>query len=201
MATGNGLRMDDGLRAIGLDLDEESRRWPERSDLDRNRRGWHADNAKASSRSSTISGWIDAHAEDGRPRTVPALWPVRSGCPEGAKWDARRFVDDALRLGANVVTRSRVERPIVEDGAATGVIVRRGIRRRFQPADLVVLEAGGLGTPPILERSGIRCDPTLVVDPVLTVAGRRSRAWQCKGSRCRSSHIATASFCLPTSTT
>jgi hypothetical protein len=60
------------------------------------------------------------------------------------------------------------------------VIAREGIRRRFHPADLVVLAAGGFGTPPILERSGIRCDPTLFVDPVLTVAGRRSRAWQCK---------------------
>jgi choline dehydrogenase-like flavoprotein len=73
-----------------------------------------------------------------------------------------------------------VDRLVIEHGAATGVIVRRGVRRRFHAADLVVLAAGGLGTPPILERSGIRCDPTLFVDPVLTIAGRRSRAWQCK---------------------
>jgi choline dehydrogenase-like flavoprotein len=34
----------------------------------------------------------------------------------------------------------------------------------------VVLAAGGLGTPPILERSGIAGEPRLFVDPVLTVA-------------------------------
>jgi choline dehydrogenase-like flavoprotein len=96
------------------------------------------------------------------------------------KWDARRFVEDAVRRGAHLVTRSRVERLVLEHGAATGVIAREGMRERFHPADLVVLAAGGLGTPPILERSGIRCDPTLSVDPVLTIAGRRSRAWQCK---------------------
>jgi len=79
-----------------------------------------------------------------------------------------------------VITRSPVERIVIESGAATGVIVRRGLRERYLPADLVVLAAGGLGTPSILERSGIPCDPTLFVDPVLTIAGRRTRAWQCK---------------------
>jgi choline dehydrogenase-like flavoprotein len=89
-------------------------------------------------------------------------------------------VQDAVGLGARVVTRARVQRLVVEGGAATGVVATEGLRRRFHPADLVVLAAGGLGTPPILERSGISCDRTLFVDPVLTVAGRRSRAWQCK---------------------
>jgi hypothetical protein len=34
----------------------------------------------------------------------------------------------------------------------------------------VVLGAGGLGTPALLERSGIACEPRLFVDPVLCVA-------------------------------
>ena len=38
-------------------------------------------------------------------------------------------------------------------------------------ADLVVLAAGGFGTPVILEKSGIPCGKTLFVDPVLCVAG------------------------------
>jgi choline dehydrogenase-like flavoprotein len=50
---------------------------------------------------------------------------------------------------------------------------------RLLSADLVVLAAGGLGTPAILERSGIRCEPSLSVDPVLTVAARMPSAWQC----------------------
>jgi hypothetical protein len=43
----------------------------------------------------------------------------------------------------------------------------------------VVLAAGGFGTPAILERSGIECEQTLFVDPVLTVAARVPNAWQC----------------------
>ena len=45
-------------------------------------------------------------------------------------------------------------------------------------ADLVVLAAGGFGTPAILGRSGIACEPRLFVDPVLTVAARWPGAWQ-----------------------
>ena len=47
--------------------------------------------------------------------------------------------------------------------------VRAGRRREFVPADLVVLAAGGFGTPPLLEHSGIPCEPRLFVDPVLCV--------------------------------
>jgi choline dehydrogenase-like flavoprotein len=181
IATGNGLRMDDDLRALGLDLDEEfgeiAREIPVSTG---HRLGWHATTRR-------LFGVFDDLGLD--PMPMPKMGASERcrhcgrcvlGCPEGVKWDARRFVDDAVRRGASVITASRVERLVVEDGSATGVIVRHGIRRRFQPADLVVLAAGGFGTPPILERSGIPCDPTLFVDPVLTVAGRRSRAWQCK---------------------
>ncbi len=39
-------------------------------------------------------------------------------------------------------------------------------------ADLVMLAAGGLGTPQILADSGIPASPTLFVDPVLCIAAR-----------------------------
>jgi choline dehydrogenase-like flavoprotein len=69
-----------------------------------------------------------------------------------------------------LVPSCRVERVVVEDGRATGVEARQGLARRFHPADLVVLAAGGLGTPVILGNSGIACEPALFVDPVLCVA-------------------------------
>jgi len=49
----------------------------------------------------------------------------------------------------------------------------RGGKRQFLPADLVVAAAGGLGSPVILARSGLRWEQRLFVDPVLCVAGRR----------------------------
>ena len=97
------------------------------------------------------------------------------GCPYGRKWDSRTFLEEAVHRGARVDDPVRVTEVVIEGGRATGVVARRNALHRFAPADLVVLAAGGFGTPAILERSGIECEPTLFVDPVLTVAAASRR--------------------------
>jgi choline dehydrogenase-like flavoprotein len=69
-------------------------------------------------------------------------------------------------------TGTRVERLEIRGGEAVGVVARSGFRRRLETADLIVLAAGGLGTPEILAASGIPGAPRLSVDPVLCVAAR-----------------------------
>ena len=100
------------------------------------------------------------------------------GCPYGNKWDARVFLASAVMRGADVCAGTPIDHVAIEGGRAVGVVTK-GPMARLYPADLVVVAAGGFGTPAILERSGIACDPTLSVDPVLTVAGRLPDAWQC----------------------
>lgn len=77
------------------------------------------------------------------------------GCRCGAKWNAAEWVDEAVAAGAELLTQARVDEVIVENGQARGV---RGVWRG-QPleveADVVVLTAGGIGTPLILQRSGL----------------------------------------------
>ena len=51
-------------------------------------------------------------------------------------------------------------------------------RKKVSIADLIVLAAGGMGTPQILASSGIVCKPTLFVDPVLCVAAPFENAKQ-----------------------
>ncbi|MGE5141133.1 MAG: GMC family oxidoreductase N-terminal domain-containing protein, partial [Rudaea sp.] len=102
------------------------------------------------------------------------------GCRNGAKWDSRRFLQVARERGAQVLTDCRVERVVIEGGRATGVEARRGWSRQFYPADLIILAAGGFGTPVILQNSGIPCEPRLFVDPVLCVATEWDNALQCK---------------------
>jgi len=89
------------------------------------------------------------------------------GCPKEAKWTARSFLDEAVGLGAEVVPKVKVEEVVIRDGVATGVkgYVRGGEAVEIE-ADTVILAAGGLGTPVILQRSGIYeagqgffCDP------------------------------------------
>ncbi len=92
------------------------------------------------------------------------------GCAYGAKWDSRKFLQLALEKGANLRTGCNVEKIVIGGGKAVGVVARRGWRSEFYPADLIILAAGGLGTPVILENSGFVCEKRLFVDPVLCVA-------------------------------
>lgn len=78
------------------------------------------------------------------------------GCRCGAKWNAAEYVDEAVAAGCTLQTGARVERVFVEDGHVTGV---QG-RLRGQPftaqAETVILAAGGIGTPRILQASGFQ---------------------------------------------
>jgi choline dehydrogenase-like flavoprotein len=77
-----------------------------------------------------------------------------SGCEYGAKWDVRTFLDDALAAGAELACRTRVEKVIIERGRAVGVEAIGPGGRQAYHADAVVLAAGGLRTPIILQHSG-----------------------------------------------
>jgi choline dehydrogenase-like flavoprotein len=179
LSAGNALRMDDDLRKIGIDLDREfaelAREIPQST---AHQLGW----SPATRRLFQIS--MDQGLA---PRPTPKLVDFALcrrcgrcvlGCPYGAKWDSRRFLDDAVRMGARLVCGSRVTKVVIRGGRAIGVRARVGLRIVFFPADLVVLSSGGLGTPVILERSGIRCEPRLFVDPVLCVAAPWPRSMQ-----------------------
>ena len=179
LSAGNALRVDHELRALGIDLDEEF---------------------------SELAGDIPVftgHQEKWRPFTKnffkicqemkldPRIMPKMGhyahcrhcgrcvlGCPYGIKWDSRQFLHQAQRKGARLLTAHRVERIIHKNGLAAGVWVRHGLKKKWFPADLVVLAAGGLGTPQLLQNSGIACEATLFVDPVLCVAAEIRDSFQ-----------------------
>jgi choline dehydrogenase-like flavoprotein len=171
LCTGNALRMDDDLKALGFDLDAEFAEIAREIPISTaHQRRWH----KSTRRLFEIFGEMGLN-----PHPTPKMGDYDRciscgrcvlGCPQGAKWDSRRFLEVALAHGAELVSSCRVERVLVQDGRATGVEARQGLARRFYPADLVILAAGGLGTPVILDASGIECEPSLFVDPVLCVA-------------------------------
>ena len=78
------------------------------------------------------------------------------GCRCGAKWNAAEWVDDAVAGGATLWTNARVDRVLTEGGRCVGVEGRRGGRTFKAHADAVVLAAGGIGTPRILQASGMK---------------------------------------------
>lgn len=78
------------------------------------------------------------------------------GCRCGAKWNAAEWVDEAVAAGAELRTRARVDRVLIEDGRAVGVAGRLAGQPFTARAETVVLAAGGIGTPRILQASGLR---------------------------------------------
>jgi choline dehydrogenase-like flavoprotein len=78
------------------------------------------------------------------------------GCRCHAKWSAAEYVDQAVEAGCDLRTGVRVERVLGEDGHVVGVDGRfAGRREPFSArADTVILSAGGIGTPRILQASG-----------------------------------------------
>lgn len=100
------------------------------------------------------------------------------GCYYGARWDSRQWLTEVKDQGAVVLTGAAVDKVLVEDGAATGVLVTKGARQVVLKADEVVLAAGGIGTAQILKRSGLRAEDRLWADIVLTLGGRKKDARQ-----------------------
>ncbi len=94
------------------------------------------------------------------------------GCRCGAKWNAAEWVDEAVAGGAELRTRARVDRVTVEDGQATGVEGRIGGAPFRVRAKTVVVAAGGIGTPRLLQSSGLRdAGEGLTMDATLMVCG------------------------------
>lgn len=94
------------------------------------------------------------------------------GCRCGAKWSAAEFVDQAVAEGCDLWTNAQVERVLVEDGVATGVVGRVGRRPFTIHANTVVLAAGGIGTPRILQQTGLRgAGQGMVMDTTMMVYG------------------------------
>jgi len=93
------------------------------------------------------------------------------GCKLGAKWTAGDYIAEAVEQGAILLKRVRVREVITDNGNAIGV---RGLNSSQTPVEVrakwVIIASGGMGTPVILQRSGIPeagqgffCDPLRMI--------------------------------------
>lgn len=181
ICTGNGLRVDHDLQALGINLDAEFAEIAQEIPISTvHQKRWHKHTRRLFAICQELALDPQPTPKMGSYEQCISCGRCVLGCPQGAKWDSRRFLQVAIEHGAALQTGCKVERVMIEQGRATGVVARKGLLRRFYPADLVILAAGGLGTPIILQNSGIACEPRLSVDPVLTVAALWPNALQCK---------------------
>jgi choline dehydrogenase-like flavoprotein len=181
LATGNALRVDKDLLDLGICLDSEFEELKSEIPIHtRHRQHWR----------DTTNRLFDICTDMNlNPIPLPKMGYAERctncgrcilGCPNGSKWDTRQYIAQALEKGAHLITGCRVEKIYISGGEATGVLAKTGRRSQVYQADLIIIAAGGFATPVILENSGISCENTLFVDPVLCIAAEWRGAFQNK---------------------
>ncbi|MBU3914742.1 GMC family oxidoreductase [bacterium] len=99
-------------------------------------------------------------------------WRCNYGCPYGAKWSGRMSVEDAILSNASLITEAKVKKVLIENNKAVGVEYRKGGTAYKVMAPLVIISAGGIGSPVILNASGIKnTGKDFFFDPLITVMG------------------------------
>jgi len=93
------------------------------------------------------------------------------GCPTGAKWTSLEFVDDAIARGAELLLETKVTRILHTNGKVTAVkAVHKGKEIEIGAAN-IILAAGALATPVILQNSELPAGKGLAGDIFQTTYG------------------------------
>jgi choline dehydrogenase-like flavoprotein len=94
------------------------------------------------------------------------------GCIYGAKWTAQKSIGDALRAGAKLLTDTSVDLVLHSGGEVKGVRARGPSCVMEIDAENVVVAAGGIDTPVILQRSGLsNAGGNFFADPYVNTVG------------------------------
>ncbi len=104
-------------------------------------------------------GWITRNAP-----TCLGCGVCHLGCPSGAKASVdKSLLPEAVNLGARILCRARAQAVIIEGGRARGVEAVVVDPATEEPrgtlkvkADLVIISGSALGTPLVLENSGVQ---------------------------------------------
>jgi len=87
-----------------------------------------------------------------------------TGCKYGAKWTALNPLTKARRAGAKLIKNTTVEKIVYQRSEVKGVQIRNSSGIHEFKADKVILAAGGLGSPRILQNSGLDAGDGLFAD-------------------------------------
>lgn len=94
------------------------------------------------------------------------------GCKYNAKWSAMNYVDEAIKNGALLLTQTKAIKVLVSNGKARGIQAIGPSGPVNIMSNIVILSAGGIQTPIILQRSGIvNAGKRMFCDPWMTTYG------------------------------
>jgi choline dehydrogenase-like flavoprotein len=104
------------------------------------------------------------------------------GCKYGAKWSAVDYVDEAVKNGALLLTQAKAIRVLVSNRKTRGIeaIGPEGLMEII--SDIVIIAAGGIQAPIILQKSGIsNAGKKMFCDSFMTTYGVTKNINQTKG--------------------
>lgn len=157
-SAGNGVRcLEKELAEMGIHLEDEF----EEAEKEMNIRPYNLQRLTRSSKRlqeiSVVLGYeLKAMPKFIDPKKCRRCGNCLMGCPYGAKWTALDYAEEAIENGLKILTNTRVEKVNIEKGKARSMTVT-GKTGNFEVfGKCFILAAGGMGTAPILQRSGIK---------------------------------------------
>jgi len=153
---GNGVRcLEEELAEFGIYLEEEFKEAEvEMQIAPYDIRRLSSGGKKILEASTELGYKMEAMPKFIDPKKCRRCGNCQYGCAYGAKWTAVEFLDEAEKNGADILYNHVVDKVIIENGSAKGVSLKKGDTPRID-ADAVILSAGGLGTPVIMQKSGL----------------------------------------------
>ena len=93
------------------------------------------------------------------------------GCIYGAKWTSRNYLGESYKKGAELMINHKVIEILHKGDEVRGVKVRTPDGVKELESSCVILAAGGIGTPIILQNSGINAGSHLFADTFINTFG------------------------------
>ena len=86
------------------------------------------------------------------------------GCKYGMKWSSKNCLEGINRDRVDLITNFSVKKVISGNGDAIGVEGSKGFKKHKFYSDKIILSAGGIGSPIILQNSGLEAGNNLYID-------------------------------------
>jgi choline dehydrogenase-like flavoprotein len=158
VSCGNGVRcLEKELSALGINIETELSEAENELHVAPIAERLLSDGSKEIMRASKELGYtMELMPKFINPKACRKCGKCALGCPNNAKWTALDYLKEAESGGAQIMYGTKCLSTIVENGRVKGIeaLGPKGIIKIM--ADVVIVAAGGLGTPVILQKSGVK---------------------------------------------
>lgn len=157
VATGNAVRgFEKEFKRMGIDLREEFEESENELNVKLSTKKIQSSGSRAIYEAAVNLGY----KMEPMPKSIDEKKCIKCGmciygCKQNAKWTAKEYLDKAVKHGTVIEYDIKVEKILIDNNKAYGV---QGLKNNVDleyKADKIILAAGGLGTPVILQNSNV----------------------------------------------